>query len=453
MRFRGVLVGLAVLTWAGTAAAQKFQTFFPYPLKVATLPNGLRVVRVPFESPGLVSYYTVVRVGSRNEVEADHTGFAHYFEHVMFKGTKAWPEGTRDALLGRLGFSENAFTTDDVTVYFVNGPSTSLDKLVELEADRFRNLEYSEATFQTEAKAVLGEYHKNAANPGLKMEEELAATAFKVHPYRHTTLGFYDDIKKMPGYFEYSREFFRRWYTPDNTLVFVVGDFDDAKLMAWVEKGYGSWQGKAAKLVIPAEPAQKEARQVHVDWATPTLPRHLHAWHTPSAGMSLTDGAVQSVLSAYLAGPTSPLYKQLVLEQQLCESVSTGYGEHRDPSLFSLTATLKEERHRAAVQAAFDAAVRDAVSGKLDAKRVQDIKDNLRYSLLMGLETADHVAMQLAYFGGVLGGPGSVDALYQAIAQVKPAQVSAFAKRHLTDSNRTVLTLTPKPAAEKAGQP
>src|SRR6478672_7291290 len=116
----------------------------PVQLKTTKLKNGLTVVRVPFASPGLVAYYSVVRVGSRNEVEPGHTGFAHFFEHVMFKGTKAWPEGTREALLGKLGFAENAYTSDDVTLYHVSGPNTGLDQLIEVEADRFKNLEFSE---------------------------------------------------------------------------------------------------------------------------------------------------------------------------------------------------------------------------------------------------------------------------------------------------------------------
>src|SRR4051794_38612197 len=112
---RPLLVLATILALAApAAAAPKPKPFFPYPLKTTVLKNGLTVARVPFQSPGLVAYYTVVRVGSRNEVEVDHTGFAHFFEHMMFKGTKAWPEGTRDALLAKLGFNENAFTSDDL---------------------------------------------------------------------------------------------------------------------------------------------------------------------------------------------------------------------------------------------------------------------------------------------------------------------------------------------------
>lgn len=439
---------LGMLTFATPAAAQKGKPFFPYPLKTTVLANGLTVVRVPFDSPGMVAYYTVVRVGSRNEVEPGHTGFAHFFEHVMFKGTKNWPEGTRDALLGKLGFNENAFTSDDVTVYHQTGPSSALEKLIEVEADRFRNLDYSEQTFQTEAKAVLGEYHKNAANPELKIEEELGATAFKAHTYQHTTLGFYEDIKKMPGYYEYSKQFFKRWYTPDNTLIFVVGDFDDAQLMGWIEKHYGPWQGKAAAITIPVEPPQAEPRSVGIDWPSPTLPRHLHAWHTPASKPDTQDGAIQNILAAYLAGPTSPLYKELVLEKQLAEQVGSGYFDHRDPHLFTLVATLKDEKNRPAVQAAFDAAVKELASGKVDKRRFQAVKDNLRYGLLMSLETPSQVALQLAYTAGILGPPDALDRLYRNIAAVKPAQLSKFAQKYLVDANRTVLTLTPKAAGQ-----
>ncbi|MFZ5472097.1 MAG: M16 family metallopeptidase [Myxococcota bacterium] len=431
-------------TLATPAHAQKAKSFFPYPLQVTRLDNGLTLVRVPFSSPGLVAYYTVVRVGSRNEVEAGHSGFAHFFEHMMFKGTPTHPEGVREAALGKLGFNENAFTSDDVTVYHVAGPTSGLEKLIELEADRFINLAYSEPTFQTEAKAVLGEYHKNAADPGLKIEETLVATAFTKHPYGHTTLGYYEDIKKMPEYYEYSKEFFHRWYTPDNTFVFVVGELDGEKVIEWVKKHYGPWKGKAATVEIPHEPPQTQARSAQVQWETPTLPRHIHAWHTPATAMATSDGAIQNVLAAYLTGPISPLHKELVLEKQLAESVGSGFSEHRDPALFSLAVTLKAENHRETVRAALDRAIAELAKGKVDKNRVQAVKDNLRYGLLMSLETPNEVALQLAWYAGILGAPNALDLHYRNIAQVTPEQLVAFAQKHLTEQNRTVLTFSAK---------
>ena len=428
----------ALVSCAAFAAPTK-DAVFPYPMKVSTLKNGLTLVRVPFNSPGLIAYYTVVRVGSRNEVEAGHTGFAHFFEHMMFRGTKKWPEGRRGNMLGKLGFVENAFTSDDITMYHLAGPSSGLEQLVDVEADRFQNLEYAEQAFQTEAKAVLGEYNKSAANPGLKIEETVAATAFTTHTYRHTTLGFLEDIQAMPTRYEYSKQFFKRWYTPDNCLVFVVGDFDDAKLMALAEKAYGPWQGKAATVTVPAEPPQKEARVAKVTWTNPTQPRTGFFWHTPAASLKAPDGAVQQVLAQYLFGQTSPLYKSLVLEKQLVERLGPNYGDHRDANLFGVDARLKDEAQRAAVEKAVLDEVAVVASGKVDARRLQDIKDNLKYGLLMGLETPDDVALQLAYPAGVLGAPDALDATYRLLDKVSAKDLGAFAKKYLVDANKTTL--------------
>ncbi|MBL8952293.1 MAG: insulinase family protein [Myxococcaceae bacterium] len=418
----------------------------PFQTKTTTLKNGLTVVRVPFASPGLLAWYSVVRVGSRNEVEAGHTGFAHFFEHIMFKGTKAYPEGASDAVLGKLGFAGNAYTTDDVTVYHAAGPSSGLEQLIEIEADRFKNLEYGEATFQTEAKAVLGEYNKNAANPLLKIEETMLATAFKSHTYRHTTLGFLDDIKEMPSRYEYSKQFFKRWYTPDNVMIFVVGDFDEKKLMAAIEKHYGSWAGSAATVEIPKEGAQAAARTASLTWGSPTLPRHLVYWKVPAGTFTGTDTAVQLVVNEYVAGKTSPLYKSLVLEKQLVEAVEPDYGVHRDPYLFGVFTVLKEEGNRAQVDAAVLAAVKELSTGTVDAARLKSIQDHLRYEMIMQLETPDAIANALSRTAGILGSPDALDAIMRKIAAVKPADVQAYARKHLVDENRTTLVFEAPPA-------
>jgi zinc protease len=434
---------LLLLAAAPPAAAQTPADAFPYALKTERLPNGLTVVRVPFRSPGLVAYYTVVRVGSRNEVEPGKTGFAHFFEHMMFKGTKKHPEGEREHILATYGFDDNAFTTDDFTVYHSYGPTAGLDALIELEADRFRHLEYSEPSFRTEALAVLGEYHKNEARPELKMEERLLGTAFQKHTYRHTTLGFYEDIQAMPEAYAYSRAFFERWYTPDNTLLFIVGDFDDEAVMKAIREHYGPWARKTAQIVPSTEPPQKEKRSAHIDWPSSTLPRHVLAWHTPAASLSTPSAAIQAVLTAYLVGPTSPLYKELVLEKQLAETVGSDFYPHRDPHLLTLNATLKSEEHRATVEAALTRAVRELASGKVDAARVKAIQSNIRYGLLMNLEAPNDVGVQLAWYAGTFGSPDALSRYLQNISRIQPEQLVAFAKTYLVDPNLTVLTLTP----------
>jgi zinc protease len=441
----------AALSLAASAAPRSAR-FFPYEPKVSALPNGLRVVRLAFPSEGLVAFQTVVRVGSRNEVEPGHTGFAHFFEHMMFKGTPTRPEGQREAILSRAGFNDNAYTTDDFTVYHSHGPSTSLEQLIELEADRFRNLTYSEPSFQTEAKAVLGEYHKSASRPELKLEEALLGAAFKKHPYGHTTLGFYEDIQQMPSRYEYSKQFFARWYTPDNTVLVVVGDFDDAKLMTLVQQHYGPWKGTSARVVIPSEPPQAERRTTRVPWNGPTLPRQMIAWRTPPARLDTLDAAIQEVLAAYLVGPTSDLHKRLILEEQLVEEIGSWYFPHRDPYLFTLDARLKDEQHRARVMAAVNQAVRALVTGRVNRQRVEDIKSNIRYAFLMGLESADQIASQLAWFIGIFGDPDGVERHLQNIRRVTPERLVAFARAHLTARSRTEVTLTPTPAPSAASK-
>lgn len=426
----------------GAGPSPKPAGVFPYPTKVSTLKNGLTVVRVPFDSPGLVAFYTVVRVGSRNEVEEGHTGFAHFFEHMMFRGTKRFPEGTRGAALAKLGFNENAFTTDDSTVYLLNGPSQSLETLIDLEADRFAHLEYAESAFQTEAQSVLGEYQKNISNPGLMIEEKTLGVAFTKHTYRHTTIGFLEDITAMPKRYDYSKTFFQRWYTPDNCVVVLVGDFDDARAMALIEQHYGPWTGKAAKVDVPAEPPQKEAREAKLTWTSPTLPRLGLAWHTPAASPKTTDAAVQQVLVSYLVGPTSPLYRALVLEQQQAERLGSFYEHHRDPSIFGIDVRLKSEAHRESAKQAVLAAIADVAAGKIDARRLDDIKSNLRYGLLMELETPSAIAQSLAWHIGVFGTTDAIDTLYANLAKVSAKDLTAFAKKHLVDTNRTTLTFT-----------
>jgi zinc protease len=438
-----LLVGTAL---PAPAAEQAASPFFPYPMKVDRLPNGLTVTRVPFNSPGLVAYQTVVRVGSRNEVEPGRTGFAHFFEHMMFKGTKSHPEGEREKLIATYGFDDNAFTTDDVTVYHSYGPTAGLLPLVEVEADRFAHLEYSEPSFQTEALAVLGEYHKSAAQPWLKVEEELARTAFTQHTYGHTTLGYYADIQAMPKAYAYSRSFFERWYTPDNVVLVIVGDFDDDALMKAVREHYGPWQGKSASVTVPVEPPQTKERSVHIDWPQSTQPRLVYAWHAPAARLDAGDAAVQAVLADYLVGTTSPVYKELVLDKQSVLELAGDPSLHRDPHLFELVAVLNDEKALTPVRSTLNAALKELVTGKVDAARVEAIKSNTRYGLLMGLETAKSVGTQLAWYAGVYGAPDALARHYQKVSEVKPGDLVAFARRYLTAANRTVLTLSTAPA-------
>src|ERR1051325_12128900 len=205
-----MLLPLLAALAAAVPAAPASTKAFPFPIELHTLPNGLRVALIQYDSPGLVAYYTLMRVGSRNEVEKGRSGYAHFFEHMMFRGTKQHPSDDYNSTVTRLGLNTNAYTSLDMTVYHLYGPAMALPTIIEYEADRFQNLAYDEAQFKTEAGAILGEYAKSASNPELKLAEVLQGTAFDKHTYKHLTIGFLQDIQAMPSGFSYSREFFRR---------------------------------------------------------------------------------------------------------------------------------------------------------------------------------------------------------------------------------------------------
>src|ERR1041385_4849591 len=232
----------------------------PSPIYQKKLANGLNVVTVPFESPGLAAFYIVVRVGSRDEVEEGKTGFAHFFEHMMFRGTDKYPSDKYSEVLKSTGASANANTSLDRTVYHMTGSADKLPVMFELEADRFQNLKYSLGDFKTEAGAVKGEHTKNSASPYVQLEEKVAETAFKNHTYSHTTMGYFKDIVDMPNQYDYSREFFNRFYRPEYCTVIVVGDVKAEQVNALAEEYFGKWKPGNYVSQVQPEPPQAETR-------------------------------------------------------------------------------------------------------------------------------------------------------------------------------------------------
>src|SRR5262245_46787397 len=185
------------------SAQQKESKLFPYNFTIDDLENGLRLVTVPTDFPNMVALYIVVQTGSRNEVEPGKSGYAHLFEHVMFRGSENYAPAQRDLILKKAGAESNANTNEDRTTYYEIFSKEDLDAIMKLEADRFQRLNYSEPAFKTESLAVLGEYNKDSADPTQKLDEVLHAAAFKTHTYAHTAMGFLKDIQDMPNQYNY----------------------------------------------------------------------------------------------------------------------------------------------------------------------------------------------------------------------------------------------------------
>ena len=427
---------------------------FPTAPTVERLPNGLTVISVPWESPGIIAYYTLVRVGARDEVERGNSGFAHLFEHMMFRGTERFPEDVYERRIQDFGADNNAYTTQDFTLYTTTAPSSVLADLVELEADRFQRLQYDEAQFRTETGAVLGEYNKSASNPFRRMWEALSEMAFTRHTYGHTTLGYLDDIRAMPEKYEYSRRFFRRFYTPDNCTIIVAGDVDHARLVAQVRQHYGSWRGRRANPRILREPEPTAGATRHIDWEGTSPPRLLIGWRTPgfdgaarsprARARALRETAALQVAHGLLFHESSPLYRRLVVEEaKLLELGSWSGDNSRDPHLFVTMAVLKPGEEFDPVTTTIQQAVDSLAAGPVDAARVDEVKSHVRYAFLTELETPDHVADTVAHFIAVGGDLSAMDDYLGALSAVTPEDVARVAGSYMGEGRRYVVTLAP----------
>ncbi|CUT02655.1 M16 family metallopeptidase [Candidatus Kryptobacter tengchongensis] len=188
------LVILLMLSILNLAISQN--KIFPFKINKVVLENGLTVLSVPFDSPGIIAYYTVVRAGSRNEVEPGKSGFAHFFEHMMFRGTDKYPEQVYNDILKRLGADSNAFTTADWTAYHIVASSDALETIIDIESDRFMNLKYTVEQFKTEAGAILGEYNKSASSPFLSIYEKLQDLAFQLLIFDREVLFLRKEVRR-----------------------------------------------------------------------------------------------------------------------------------------------------------------------------------------------------------------------------------------------------------------
>ena len=438
-RFAAVLPVLA-LAAAGVAPAQ--QKIFPFSYQQHDFPNGLRLIAVPTDFPNVVALYIVVRVGSRNEVEPGKTGFAHFFEHMMFRGTKEFPPGKYQAVLKNAGAASNAYTSDDHTAYHITFSKPDLETMIRMEADRFQNLEYSEAAFRTEALAVLGEYNKNSASPSLKMDEVLSALAFKKHPYRHTTMGYLDDIKDMPNEYAYSRQFFDRYYRPEYTVIIVAGDIDAARTKALVDKYWGNWKRGTYKADIPQEPPQTEPRSAHIDWPTPTLPWVIAAFKVPAYSDTAKDMAALDVLSFLGFSESSPLYRRLVLEEQKVDMLSGGYYNHIDPYLFTVNARVKEKKDMDSVRDAVLATMAGFKDTLVSPERLDQVKKHLRYQFALSMDNSEAIASTLAHYVALNPTPETLNRLYDMYSKVTAEDIREAARKYFVESGRSMVTLT-----------
>lgn len=413
----------------------------PYTIHQYKMKNGLNVVTVPFESPGIASFYIVVRAGSRDEMEEGKTGFAHFFEHMMFRGTDKYSKEKYSDELKAIGASANANTSLDRTVYHMTGNALMLDKMFELEADRFQFLKYSVQDFKTEAGAVKGEYTKNSASPYVQLDEKVNDVAFDRHTYKHTTMGFYKDVVDMPNQYEYSLEFFRRFYRPEYTTLIVVGDVQPEKVNQMAENYFGQWGRGEWVSKIPSEPVQTATRYTHVKM--PGFPPLVSlSYKSPAYTDSSIDAAALSLFCSITFSEKSPLYKKLVIQEQRVRDLSAGLSFTRDPYLLEIQASLVDAKELQAIKDELVRSIEEVKTNGVSQKELDETRTRMRYSFIMGMDSPERIAQSLSYYTWITGNPESLNTAYRLYDKVTIDDIRKAVSTYLRPENLTIGTIS-----------
>lgn len=439
--FKTLFLLLSIVMPLTTPAQNKI---FPFKYFTDDLPNGLRIITVPTDYPNIVALYIAVDAGSRNEIEPGKSGFAHLFEHLMFRGTEKVSADDYNQALKNAGADSNAYTSDDRTVYHTVFSKEDLDQIMMLEADRFQNLKVPVDLFKTETRAVLGEYNKNASSPVRKIYEALRETAFKSHTYQHTAMGFLRDIENMPNLYDYSLEFFKRYYRPEYTTIIVVGDVKHEGVMQLVNKYWAGWKRGNYSPEIPKEPEQTKPLSTEVAWPTPTLPWVAVSFKGPAYSDDQKDKPTLDLISSLGFSQTSELYQKLVIREQKVDTILADFEDHRDPYLLIVVARVKDpkdiEYTKTEIIKAFDSfKVTPVAEAKLTA-----VKSNLKYAFALSLDNSEAIAANLAPYISLRRTPETLNKLYDLYAAVTPQDIQQMAKKYFIESKRTTVVLAHK---------
>jgi zinc protease len=435
----GLIAGLVAVAAGWGPPTEQEDTIFPFDYEKVVLDNGFTAYLVTGGAPGQIAYVSMVRTGARDEVEPGRSGYAHFFEHMMFRGTEKYP--LYDDVTASMGAARNAFTSNDMTVYYLVLSNDYLEKVMDLESDRFRNLRYSEADFRTEAGAILGEYQQSKLSPFNYLNEAVRATAYDVHTYGHTTIGYEDDIRAMPEGYDYSLSFYQRFYRPENVVLVIAGDFDTDRAKRLVEEYYGGWEpGYVPPKIVP-EPEQLAARDTVVAYPARTLPILDINYRAPAWSATDTMAVALEVLGRAAFGSNSELYRDLVLRQRAVQFLSAGFGLARDPALVSLTAMVNDPANVETVEQRILEAVEQFRTELVDPEMLRDTKSNMKYGFLMGLENAQDMAFSLIPFVINTGTLEAVEDYYDTLDGVTAEHLREAARRYLVPEKRVTVTL------------
>jgi zinc protease len=407
------------------------------------LSNGLRVILLEDHAVPIAHVEVWYHVGAKDE-RAGRTGFAHLFEHLMFKGSAHVGPDEHSRIIEAMGGFDNAETFDDFTYFFETFPSQYLARVLWLEADRMGSLNVDEANFQSEREVVKEERRVRIENePYGYIEEDLRAAAFSVHPYHHTPIGSMEDLNKAT--LADVRDFFNTYYKPNNATLILVGDFQSAEALSVVKKYFDGIPASSKPIprIDTPEPPQTAERVVQKSYTNTPLPAVVIGYKIPAR--YTPDYYPLDLASNILAGgESSRLYQTLVYKDQIAVQ-SAGFGNFtEDPNLFWAYAILNsghspEDGEKALIGVLDGLKTQPLAPRELDKSKNQEIS-----AAILGRQTDEEKAEALGYATVIGKNPNLVNTDLARYESVTPPDIQRVANKYFSKDQATILLIAPE---------
>jgi zinc protease len=418
------------------------------PFKLFKLKNGLTVILSEDHSAPTYSIAVSYNVGSRDE-KAGRTGFAHLFEHMMFQGSENVAKGEHPNLISANGGSMNGTTDTDRTLYFENLPANQIDLGLFLEADRMRSLAVTQANLDNQRNAVQEERRLRLDNqPYGPTSEAIDDTAYDAFSYKHSVIGSMADLNAAS--IDDVKEFFKRYYAPNNATIAIVGDFKTDDVLAKMKKYFEDIPSQPAPpRPDMSQPDQKAERRKTLEDAFAQLPRIDIAYRIPDG--TTADYYALRVMSQILgSGQSSRFYQRLVRDQEMAAGAFAFANQRRGPGLEQIQVTARPGKDLAVLEKAVYEEIAKIQATPVEDWELEKIRTNAHRSQIQSSQSTLGRAIALADANTNFGDPNLVNLTYQKVAAVTKADIQRVAKKYLTEENRTVIVTMPKKAAPAA---
>ncbi len=411
-------------------------------IKEHRLENGLRLLMHQDHSSPIISFQVWYDVGSRNE-RPGITGISHLFEHMMFKGSRNVEPEEHSRIIQRNGGTDNAFTTEDMTAYFENLPSSQLELAVKLEADRMAHLRLTAETLESERQVVKEERRMRVDNSlSGKLNEGLYSATFTRHPYRWPVIGWMSDIDAIT--LDDCNSFYSTHYAPDNSTVIILGDIDFDETVSMVEKYFGHIpSAERQDELIPMEEPQNQERHkdLYVDTRFPWL---AVAYHIPEAAHD--DIPVLELIENILTeGRSSRLYRKIIYEDQSALSVFASVDKYKDPGLFVITVrSIKQGHTPDEVASVINESLEQLKTEKVTERELEKARNQMETNLVFGLQTNFVRGIRLGFSLARTGDPLGFFKNLEKYRHTTTGEIQKVARKYFTPENRTIVRLLPK---------